>query len=168
MSNKDGLFTDGSGDFSAQVNSIPLSDVDTSAAGEGSIGTLISNATSQMSTLFRSELELAKTELAQEVKKGTVGGGLFAGAGVLALYSTFFFFAFLAGLLHLWLPWWASFLIVFVLILVVAGVLALLGFLKVKKLGKPEKTIESVTELKNLVPGQAQKKLESKTRGMYS
>ena len=59
MSNQ-GLFTDGPKDFaanSAQVNSIPLSDVDTSPAGEASIGTLISNATTQMSSLFRAEVD---------------------------------------------------------------------------------------------------------------
>ncbi|MBZ8177553.1 phage holin family protein [Corynebacterium poyangense] len=168
MNNQNGLFTDGSGDFSAQVNSIPLSDVDTTTPGEGSIGTLISNATSQMSTLFRSELELAKTELAQEAKKGAVGGGLFGVAGVIALYSTFFFFFFIAALLHLWLPLWASFLIVFAVMIALAACLALFGYRKVKKMGKPEKTVESVSELKNLVPGKAQKKLEAKNQGLYS
>ncbi len=170
MSNQ-GLFTDGPKDFaanSAQVNSIPLSDVDTSPAGEASIGTLISNATTQMSSLFRAEVELAKTELATEAKKGAIGGGLFGAAGTIALYSSFFFFFFAAELLAVWLERWAAFLIVFLVMLVAAALLALFGWRKVKKISAPKATIESVNELKKLVPGQATKKLESSNRGMFS
>lgn len=52
--------------------------------------------------------------------------------------------------------------------LVAAAVLALVGWRKVKKISAPKATIESVNELKNLVPGQATKKLESSERGMFS
>lgn len=168
MSNQNGLYTNGTEDFSAKVNSIPLSDVDTHAAGQGSIGNLISDATAQMSSLFRAELELAKTELAGEAKKGAIGGGLFGVAGVIALYSSFFFFFFIAALLSIWLEPWAAFLIVFLVMIVIAAGLAFFGYQKVKKIGAPKKTIASVNELKNLVPGQATKKLEAKNRGMYS
>lgn len=167
MSNN-GLFTDGPRDFTPRVNSIPLTDVDTTRAGEGSIGDLVSNATSQMSSLFRAELELAKTELAGEAKKGAIGGGLFGVAGVIALYSSFFFFFFVAELLSTWLDRWAAFLIVFLVMLLMAALLALFGWQKVKKVGAPQKTIDSVTELKNLVPGQATQKIEGRTRGLYS
>ncbi|ALC04784.1 hypothetical protein CDES_01565 [Corynebacterium deserti GIMN1.010] len=169
MSNKDGLFTDGSSTFAPKVDSIPLSDVDTSVNGEASIGTLISNATSQMSTLFRAEVELAKTELAGEAKKAAIGGGAFGAAGTILLYSSFFFFAFLAALLAEWLKPWAAILIVFLFMLVLAAVLALFGWRKVKKMSAPKNTIESVNELKNLVPGQATEKLErSSQRGLYT
>lgn len=169
MSNTDGLFTDANDAFTPKVNAIPLSDVDTSVSGEASIGTLISNATSQMSSLFRSEVELAKTELAGEAKKAAVGGGAFGVAGTIALYSSFFFFFFLAELLAQWLDRWAAFLIVFLFMLVLAAVLALFGWRKVKKMGAPKNTIDSVNELKNLVPGQATEKLErSSRRGLYT
>ncbi|MGD7002155.1 phage holin family protein [Corynebacterium halotolerans] len=168
MSNQNGLFTDGTEDFSAKVNSIPLNDVDTRAAGQGSVGNLVSDATAQMSSLFRAELELAKTELAGEAKKGAIGGGLFGVAGVIALYSSFFFFFFVAALLSIWLEPWASFLIVFLVMVVLAGALALFGWRKVKKIGAPKRTIDSVNELKSLVPGKATKKLEARDRGMFS
>lgn len=167
MSNN-GLFTDGPKDFTPRVSSIPLSDVDTTRSGEGSIGELVSNATAQMSSLFRAELELAKTELAGEAKKGAIGGGLFGVAGVIALYSSFFFFFFVAELLTKWLESWAAYLIVFLVMLLSAALLALFGWKKVKTVRAPQKTIDSVGELKNLVPGQATKKLEGRTRGMYS
>ncbi|WJZ01476.1 phage holin family protein [Corynebacterium freiburgense] len=165
MSNKSGLYTDGTESFSPRVNEIPLSDADSRS---GSLGTLVSDATAQMSNLFRAELELAKAEITQEAKKGAVGGGLFGVAGTVALYSSFFFFFFLAELLDLWLHRWAAFLIVFLFMLVIAAVLALIGFKKIKKIGPPKKTIESVNDLKELVSGDSQKKLESRGSGMYS
>lgn len=167
MSKQDGLFTDGADNFAPRADSIPLSDVDTSTSQQ-SIGTLVSNATAQMSSLFRSELELAKTELAGEAKKGAVGGGFFGVAAAIALYSSFFFFFFVAALIAVWLPWWAAFLIVLVVMLAVAAVFALLGWRNMKKLGAPKKTIDSVSELKDLVPGKAQDKLQDRSQGMYS
>lgn len=168
MSNAKGLYTAGDDSFAPRVNAIPLSDVDTRAAGQGSIGDLVSDATAQMSSLFRAEVELAKTELAASAKKGAIGGGLFGAAGTIALYSSFFFFFFLAELLAIWLDKWAAYLIVFLFMVVLAGILAFVGFKQVKKVKAPEKTIESVQEMKNLVPGQAQKNLDAKTRGLYS
>lgn len=166
MSNDDtkGLFTDGT---EPRVTAIPLSDVDTNASGDASIGQLVSNASSQISALVRSEVELAKAEIAGEAKKGAIGGGFFAVAGVVALYSSFFFFFFLGWLLDLWMPTWAAFLIVFVLMLVVAGVAAMMGLKKVKSIRKPEKTIESMQELKAF----AQKptaNASSKQGGLYT
>ncbi|AFH90055.1 hypothetical protein A4R63_01135 [Corynebacterium pseudotuberculosis] len=166
MSKDNGFFTDGADQFDAKVNGIPLTDVD--ATNKGSIGSLVSDATAQMSSLFRAEVELAKTELAAEAKKGVIGGGLFGVAGTIALYSSFFFFFFLAELLSVWLDRWAAFLIVFLIMIVLGALLALVGFKKVKKIGKPKQTIQSVTELKNLVPGKAQANLEAKQHGMYS
>ncbi len=164
MSN-DGLFTDGSDQFAPKVNAIPLSDADTSRPGEASVGQLVSNATEQMSQLVRSEVELAKTELAQSAKKGGIGAGMFGVAGTVALYSSFFFFFFLAELLDKWLDRWAAFLIVFLIMLVIAAVVGFIGFKNIKKVKAPEKTIESTKELKKLVPGKASKSVE---RGLYT
>lgn len=166
MSN-DGLFTDGSDRFDPKVNAIPLSDVDATRAGEDSIGRLVSNASEQISSLVRSEIELAKTELTESAKKGGIGAGFFTVAGVIALYSSFFFFFFLAELLAIWLDRWAAFLIVFLIMLVLAGILALIGLKQVKKVKKPEKTIQSVNELKHLVPGKATRQIEG-NNGLYT
>lgn len=155
MSNTNGLYSEGAETFSPKVNSIPLRDADTRTAGEGSIGDLVSDATAQMSNLFRAEVELAKAEIAQEAKKGAIGGGLFGVAGTIALYSSFFFFFFLAELLALWLPKWSAFLIIFLVMLLVAAVLALVGWRKIKTIGKPEKTVQSVSELKTVMPSRS-------------
>jgi uncharacterized membrane protein YqjE len=111
-----------------------------------SIGDLVKDASAQVSTLVRAEVELAKAEITRDVKKGLTGSIFFILALVVLLYSTFFMFFFLAELLDTWLWRWAAFLIVFVLMLVVTAVFALLGYLKVRRIRGPQQTIASVKE----------------------
>ncbi|NJJ03621.1 MULTISPECIES: phage holin family protein [Corynebacterium] len=167
MSNE-GLYTSGSTAVTAKVDSIPLRDTDVTVPGQQSIGTLISNASEQVSTLVRGEIELAKAEVMGEVKKGAVGGGLFGVAGVIALYSSFFLFFAFAEMLASWMHRGWAFLIVFLIMIALAGLLALVGLKKVKKIKAPERTISSVNELKNLKPGEAQKNLTKNEAGLYT
>lgn len=127
------------------VTSIPLADPHAMPA-DPSIGALVKDATTQVSTLVRAEVELAKAEITRDVKKGLTGSVFFILALVVLLYSTFFMFFFLAELLDNWLWRWAAFLIVFILMLVVTAVFALLGYLKVRRIRGPQQTIESVKE----------------------
>lgn len=136
-----------------RVPSIPMSDANLGRNGEPTIGNLVKDATASASTLFRAEIKLAKSELVQEAKKAGAGSGLLVVAGVLLLYASLFFFVFLGFLLALWLPEWAAFGIVFLLLLVVSIVLILVGYLFLKRLKAPEKTIESVNELASVIPG---------------
>jgi hypothetical protein len=110
---------------------------------ERTLGQLVASATEDISTLVRSEIALAKAELSGQVKKAGLGGGLLAAAAVVAFYSVYFLFTTLAeGIQALGLPRWLSFLIVTVVMLLVAGVLALLGVRKMKTVNPtPEKTI---------------------------
>ncbi len=139
----------------ATATSIPL--VDPHAMPENpSIGDLVRDATAQVSTLVRAEVELAKAEITRDVKKGLTGSVFFILALVVLLYSTFFMFFFLAELLDTWLWRWAAFLIVFILMLVVTAVFAFLGYRKVRKIRGPQQTIESVKETTAaLTPGLA-------------
>ena len=129
----------------ASVTSIPLVDPN-AIPSNPSLGDLVREATSQVSTLVRAEVELAKAEVTRDVKKGLTGSVYFILALVVLLYSTFFMFFFLAELLDNWLWRWASFLIVFILMLVVTAVFALLGYLKVRRIRGPQETIASVKE----------------------
>ncbi len=135
------------------VTSIPL--VDPHAPKDNpSLGDLVKDATAQVSTLVRAEVELAKAEITRDVKKGLTGSVYFILALVVLFYSTFFFFFFAAELLDTWLWRWASFLIVFGVMLLVTAVFALLGYLKVRRIRGPQKTIESVKEIPDaLTPG---------------
>ena len=135
------------------VTSIPLVDPH-APKGDPSIGDLVKDATAQVSTLVRAEVELAKAEITRDVKKGLTGSVFFILALVVLFYSTFFFFFFVAELLDTWLWRWAAFLIVFGFQVVVGAVLGLLGFLKVRRIRGPRETIESVKETRTaLTPG---------------
>jgi cytochrome c biogenesis protein CcdA len=135
------------------LTTIPLTDPHARAT-EPSIGELVKEATAQMSTLVRAEVELARAEITRDVKKGLTGSVFFIAALVVLFYSTFFFFFFLAELLDNWLWRWASYLIVFGIMVVVTGALALFGFLKVRRIRGPRQTIESVKETRSaLTPG---------------
>ena len=94
------------------VTSIPLVDPH-APKPDPSIGDLVKDATTQVSTLVRAEVELAKAEITRDVKKGLTGSVFFILALVVLFYSTFFFFFFVAELLDTWLWRWVAFLIVF-------------------------------------------------------
>ncbi|MFE3293245.1 phage holin family protein [Rhodococcus sp. NPDC059234] len=138
------------------ISSIPLTDVDAHAPGTASIGNLVKDATAQVSTLVRAEVELAKAEVTGEVKKGLQGSLFFILALTVLLFSSFFFFFFLAELLDTWVYRWLAFLIVFLLMVVVTAVLALFGYLRVRKLRAPEKTIDSLRQAATVLPGAAE------------
>lgn len=132
------------------VTSIPLSEEDTGSDGQ-SIGTLVRDASTHLSTLVRSEVELAKTELTGELKKGLKGSAFFILALTVLCFSMFFLFFTLAeGLAALGLWRWAAFGIVFLVMLVVAGLFALFGYLRVRKIGAPKRTMTSLKDAKQL------------------
>ncbi len=119
-------------------------DVDRTA----SMGSLVKDASAQMSTLVRAEVELAKIEITQAVKQGVVGGVFFIVAAVIGLFSMFFFWFMVGEILNIWLWRWLAFTIVFVAMVLIAGLFALLGLRKVKKIRKPEQTIASLDAAK--------------------
>jgi uncharacterized membrane protein YqjE len=135
------------------VTSIPLVDPH-APKPDPSLGDLVKDATAQVSTLVRAEVELAKSEITRDVKKGLTGSVYFILALVVLFYSTFFFFFFVAELLDTWIWRWLAFLIVFALMALTTAVLALLGYLKVRRIRGPQQTIESVKEARvALIPG---------------
>ncbi len=129
---------DGKNGVPTTVTSIPLVDPH-AAKTDPSIGELVKDATTQVSTLVRAEVELAKAEITRDVKKGLTGSVFFILALVVLFYSTFFFFFFLAELLDTWLWRWVAFLIVFGIMVLVTVALALFGYLKVRRIRGPQR-----------------------------
>ncbi|MEU6645061.1 phage holin family protein [Saccharomonospora sp. NPDC046836] len=134
------------GDRAGSVPYLPLSEDNEPTADAQSIGALVKDATQHLSTLFRAEVELVKAETVGEAKKAAKGSLFFAVAGVIALYSSFFFFFFLGELLSEWLQRWAAFGIVFLLMLISAGLFGFLGYRKWKKVRAPQRSIDSLKE----------------------
>ncbi|TFV65132.1 UNVERIFIED_ORG: phage holin family protein [Bacillus sp. AZ43] len=131
----------------------------TAGPAEPSVGTLVQSAMADMSTLVRGEIELAKAEIGKTAKKAGISVGLFAAAGVLAAFAGIYLFVTLAeALTALGLPRWVSYGIVTVLLLVLAGLAAMIGLRMIKKLDKPERTMETLSDLPDVLhreaPGQ--------------
>jgi hypothetical protein len=107
---------------------------------------LVRQASDQISALVRDELRQAKTELADKGKHAGVGIGLFGGAAVMLHYALgALLFAAGLGLAEV-MPGWAAALIVAAVLLVLAGVEALVGRAQLKRSTPlvPDQTIESV------------------------
>jgi uncharacterized membrane protein YqjE len=119
-----------------------------------SIGDIVGDIATDLSSMVRSELELAKTEAKAEVAKAGKGAGMFGGAAVAGYFALLFLSLFAMYLLGEAMDvQWAA-LIVFAFWLVVAGVLAVLGRSQLKSvdptLERTQKTIkETPASLKN-------------------
>lgn len=129
--------------MSNAVNDGTRTDLSDQSAGE-----LVKRATEQISALVRDEMRLARAELAEKGKHAGLGAGMFGLGGALALYGLGVLIA--AAILGLAeaLPAWAAALIVGVVLLAVAGVLALTGRKQFKRAtpAMPEETVRSVRQ----------------------
>ena len=97
-----------------------------------SAGAIIGDISRDMSTLVRQEVDLAKTELKQELTQAGKGAGMFGGAGV-AGHLTLLFLSFaLMFLLDNWMPVELGALITALVWGAVAGVLAARGRKEIK------------------------------------
>src|ERR671917_379472 len=119
-----------------------------------SVGELVNQLSNQTATLIRQELQLAQTELQEKGKRLGTGAGMFGGAGLVALYGVgALVAAAIIGIGTLLEPWIAA-VIVGVVLLAVAGVLALTGRKQVERGTPPlpqqaiESTKRDVNEVK--------------------
>lgn len=94
---------------------------------EASTGDLVRRLSTQLSDLVRGELELARAELTEKGKRAGAGAAGFGAAGVVALFGVgALVAAAIAGLATV-LDVWLSALIIGGVLLLVAGILALMG-----------------------------------------
>jgi Putative Actinobacterial Holin-X, holin superfamily III len=107
------------------------------------VGEIIKNITDDVKLLVRDQIELAKTELIPAAKNGGTGAGLFGVAGYFALSATILLYVAAAfGLVAgFGLAAWLAFLIVGVALLLLAGILAGIGYLFLKRVKGPDRTI---------------------------
>lgn len=117
------------------------------APRERSLGEIVGSITTELSTLVRQEITLAKTELKQDAKTAGKGAGLLAGAGVaghlfLIALTGFVVIALGGGIGYGWAA-----LIVTVVWGVIAAVLAKSGQTALKAVPPPlQKTTETLKE----------------------
>jgi Na+/melibiose symporter-like transporter len=123
------------------------------AAERPSIGELLSDISTDLSTLMRQEVALAKAELTQSAKQAGKGAGMLAGAGVAGHFVLLF--------ISIWL-WWSigdktghgwSALIVAALWAIIAAVLAARGRKEMKNVNGVPRTADTVKKIPSAVAG---------------
>ncbi|MFF7261778.1 phage holin family protein [Streptomyces sp. NPDC008159] len=114
---------------------------------DASVGELLSTVTSDVQTLFRQEVDLARTEVKQEATKAGKAAGMYGGAGFAGyMVLLFLSLAALLGLANVMDGGWAA-LIVTAVWAVVAAVLYQLGRTRMRTVSpKPEHTVETLKE----------------------
>jgi uncharacterized membrane protein YqjE len=112
-----------------------------------SVGDAAKSVSEHLSSIMRLEVELASIELKKKVASLGVGIGLGVGALVLLLFMLGFFFLTIAAGLDTFLPTWAALLIVTGILLVGAGLLAILARGRIQK-GTPPMPEQAIREAK--------------------
>ncbi|GIH25989.1 hypothetical protein Aph01nite_42990 [Acrocarpospora phusangensis] len=128
-----------------------------------SLGALVAQASNHISTLVRSEIELAKSELKFDARRIGTASGLFAAAAfilhlclILASFTIAYVLVDAVGLAQ-----WLAFLIVTVFYLLVAALLGYVGYRRLKGLAGFRRTRRSFQTLK----GSEQASLDGPTAG---
>lgn len=119
---------------------------------EPSLGNLVATISRDVSSLLQHEIDLVKSEVKVTVRNGGLGAALFAAAAflmVLAAVMLSVAFAYFIHMTGLDLAW--CFLFVFLGYALLAGLLAFVGFKKVRKVGPPERSIAQAQETKNVL-----------------
>jgi uncharacterized membrane protein YqjE len=116
-------------------------------AESASVGELVREVANDLSTLMRQELELAKTEVKEEVAKGGKAAGMLGAAGLAGYFVALFLSLALMWALASMIPvGWAA-LIVAVLWGIVGAVLYATGRKRLRQVNpKPEQTVETLKE----------------------
>ncbi len=112
------------------------------------IGVLLRELGDEISTLVRQEIALAKIEITEKTKTAAASAGMFGGAALLGLGAFGALTTFIIALIAVWLPVWASALIVTAGYGIIAFVLAQTGKKKIQEAAPliPEQTAQTVKE----------------------
>ena len=121
------------------------------------IGQLVADVTHDLQGIVRGEVALAKAEVTAGAKVLGKGAALLAGAAFLALMGFAFLLHTLAQVLAIWLPLSAGYGIVTAVVLIVAGVLAILGRKSLQGAKPtPERAIEQGQKTIAVLKGQSE------------
>jgi hypothetical protein len=115
---------------------------------ERPIGDLLGSFAQDTTTLMSQEIELARAEIAVQMKRAGTGAGLFGGAAVVAMAGLGALTACAIVALALVLDTWLAALIVGAALLAVGGLLALMGRARMKQVAPPvpERALQSVRQ----------------------
>ena len=135
-----------------------------------SIGELLGDLYQGTAEILRLEIQLAKTELAQKASRVGKNVGFLAAGGILAYTGFLAIIAGIIGVLALLLPFWASALIVGVIVAGIGGALILKGIKTLQQeQPMPQTTMQTIREdqewLKDQRQGQRQGQRDQSSAG---
>ena len=118
-----------------------------SSSSNKSLGELFSDLSQDLSNLMRKEVQLAKTEMSENISRTVKNALLLIVAALFVIFALFaLIVAAICGLATVVAPWLAA-LIVAVALLVVAGALAMKGLSALKKASlAPKETVRTLQE----------------------
>lgn len=107
------------------------------------VGDIIKSIQNDVRSLVQDEIELAKQELTPAAKNAGIGGGMFGAALYFVLNALILLF--IAGALGIWawlgVPIAVAFVIMAGVMILIAAILGLIGYARVRKVKGPEQTI---------------------------
>ncbi len=114
-------------------------------AEDRSLSDLLSDVTSELGTLFRQEVELARVETSEQVSRAAKAGGMLGAAAVIGFLDLILFSFAAAWALSEIVPEGVAFLIVAVVFAIVAGVLAVAGKKRLASVNPvPNQTVQTL------------------------
>ncbi|MCY1715548.1 phage holin family protein [Microbacterium sp. SL62] len=113
---------------------------------DDSLFTLIGDIPELVRNLVVAEINGAKAWAQRTAKDAGIGAGWFVGALIVLFWAIPVFFAFVIAGLSSWWPVWLSALVVFGVMIVITAILALLGYLRFKKLSNRENPGKAISE----------------------
>ncbi len=110
-----------------------------------SLSELLSDVTTEIATLFRKEVELARVETSEQVSRAAKAGGMLGAAAVIGFLDLILFAFAAAWALSEVVPEGVAFLIVAIVFAIVAGVLAMAGKKRIANINPvPNQTVQTV------------------------
>ncbi|TQK18387.1 putative superfamily III holin-X [Microbacterium sp. SLBN-154] len=111
---------------------------------DDSLLTLVGEIPELVKNLIVAEIESAKKWLAKTAKDAGIGAGWFVAALFVLFWSVPVFGTFVIAGLSSWWPVWLSAIVVFGVMILITVILALLGYLRFRRLSSRENPVQSI------------------------
>ena len=120
---------------------------ETAREGADSLGDIVSGIVEDLQGIVRGEVQLAKTELKEDLSAMGKGAGMAGAGALLGLVGFIFLMLAVTYILNMWMRMWIAAGIVGVVLLVIGIALAMVGKNTIQDASlKPEETIDSLKE----------------------
>jgi uncharacterized membrane protein YjfL (UPF0719 family) len=113
-----------------------------------SIVELVRSAAADTTELVKQQIELTKAEIQQNVKTAGSSFGILAAGGAILGIGAIFLLVTIAYVIAVWLPVWAGFGIVTLVLLIVGAILVMVGRKRAKTINGPERSVAALEATK--------------------